>query len=163
MAVGCVLFSADQAAAEKIKIAFVNVQKAITETKEFKKSQKKFRVRLEKEKGIIVARQKRIERMLKELNKQGFVLNPELKKKKQESFLKEKKEFERYVQDREEEFARSEKKAIDQISKKMLQVLRQLGKQKKLTMLIEKKAVFYSDSALDLTTLAIKTYDKLHP
>lgn len=155
--------SASQASAAELKIGFVNIQKAITETKEFKKSQMRFQLKLKKEKGIIDARKKKVENMLRELNKQGFVLNTELKKAKEESFLREKKEFDRYVQDREEEFRRSEQKVIEKISKKMLEVLKQLGKQKKLTMVIEKKAVFYSDSALDLTNLAVKTYNKLHP
>ncbi len=101
--------------------------------------------------------------MLIELNKQANVLNPALKKKKEESFLREKKDFERYVQDREEEFARKEKIVLDKISKKMLEVLKQLGKQKKLSMVLEKKAVFYSDSTMDLTSLATKTYNKLYP
>ncbi len=152
-----------EATAASVKIGFVDIQTAITETKEFKKSQMKFRVELQKEKGIIDARKKKVEGMLMELNKQANVLNPTLKKKKEESFLREKKDFERYVQDREEEFARKEKLALDKISKKMLKVLKQLGKQKKLTMVLEKKSVFYSDSSLDLTSLATKTYDKLYP
>jgi outer membrane protein len=152
-----------EAAAGDVKIGFVDIQKAITETKEFKKSQMKFRVELQKEKGIIEARKKKVEGMLIEINKQANVLNPTLKKKKEESFLREKKDFERYVQDREEEFASREKIALDQISKKMLEVLKQLGKQKKLTMVLEKKSVFYSDSTLDLTELSTKTYNKLYP
>jgi len=151
------------ATAAGVKIGFVDIQKAITETKEFKKSQMKFRVELQKEKGIIDGRKRKVESMLLELNKQGNVLNPSLKKKKEESFLREKKDFERYVQDREEDFARKEKIALDKISKKMLEVLKQLGKQKKLTMVLEKKAVFYSDSTLDLTTMATKTYNRLYP
>ena len=157
------VMSGTEAAAAGIKIGFVDIQKAITETKEFKKSQMKFRVEIQKEKGIIDARKKKVESMLVEINKQANVLNPSLKKKKEESFLREKKDFERYVQDREEEFARKEKVVLDKISKKMLKVLKQLGKQKKLTMVIEKKAVFYSDSSLELTDLATKTYNKLYP
>jgi outer membrane protein len=157
------MIAVTEATAADIKIGFVDVQKAITETKEFKKSQMKFRVELQKEKGIIEARKKKVEGMLIELNKQANVLNPALKKKKEESFLREKKDFERYVQDREEEFARREKAALDKISRKMLEVLKQLGKQKKLTMVLEKKTVFYSDSTLDLTTLATKTYNRLYP
>jgi outer membrane protein len=152
-----------EAAAADIKIGFVDIQKAIVETKEFKKSQMKFRVELQKEKGIIEARKKKVEGMLIEFNKQANVLNPTLKKKKEESFLREKKDFERYVQDREEEFARKEKIVLDKISQKMLKVLKQLGKQKKLTMVIEMKAVFYSDSNLNLTTMATSTYNKLYP
>ena len=151
------------AAAAEIKIGFVDIQKAIVETNQFKKSQMKFRVELQKEKGIIEARKKRVEGMLIEFNKQANVLNPALKKKKEESFLREKKDFERYVQDREEEFARKEKVVLDKISTKMLEVLKQLGKQKKLTMVLEMKTVFYSDSSLDLTSMATKTYNKLYP
>jgi len=159
---GQIVAVADATAAE-VKIGFVDIQTAITETKQFKKSQMKFRVELQKEKGIIDARKKKVESMLIELNKQANVLNPTLKKKKEESFLREKKDFERYVQDREEEFARKEKVALDKISKKMLEVLKQLGKQKQLTMVLEKKSAFYTDSTLDLTSLATKTYDKLYP
>jgi len=157
------IVSVAEATAGDIKIGFVDVQKAIVETTEFKRSQLNFRTELQKEKGIIDARKNKVEKMLIELNKQANVLNPALKKRKEESFLREKKDFERYVQDREEEFARREKAALDKISRKMLEVLKQLGKQKKLTMVIEKKAVFYSDSTLDLTRLAIKTYNKLYP
>ncbi len=157
------VIAAAEATAGDVKIGFVDIQKAITETKAFKKSQLKFRMELKKEKGIIDARKKKVETMLIEINKQANVLNPALKKKKEESFLREKKDFERYVQDREEEFARREKAALDKISRKMLGVLKQLGKQKKLTMVLEKKTVFYSDSSLDLTSLATKTYNKLYP
>lgn len=157
------MIAVTEATAGDVRIGFVDVQKAIVETKAFKKSQMKFRVELQKEKGIIDARKKKVEGMLAEINKHANVLNPTLKKKKEESFLREKKAFERYVQDREEEFASREKAALDKISRKMLEVLKQLGKQKKLTMVIEKKAVFYSDSTLDLTSLATKTYNKLYP
>lgn len=157
------VLAAAEATAGDVKIGFVDVQKAIIETKAFKKSQMKFRVELQKEKGIIDARKKKVENMLTEINKHANVLNPTLKKKKEESFLREKKDFERYVQDREEEFASREKATLNKISRKMLEVLKQLGKQKKLTMVIEKKAVFYSDSTLDLTSLATKTYNKLYP
>ena len=163
LAMSVQIVSVAEATAGDLKIGFVDIQKAIIETKEFKKSQMKFRVQIQKEKGIIEARKKKVESMLIELNKQANVLNPSLKKKKEESFLREKKDFERYVQDREEEFARKEKLALDKISKKMLKVLKQLGKQKKLTMVIEKKAVFYSDSSLELTSMATKTYNKLYP
>lgn len=151
------------ASAGEFKIGFIDIQKAITETKEFRKAQLRFRKEVEKEKVIIEDRKKRLENMLKDINKQGFVLSPELKKQKEESFLREKKDFDRYLQDQEEQFARKEKSLLNKISKKMLEVLKQLGKQKKLSMVIEKKSLFYSDSAYDLTSLATKTYDRLYP
>ena len=144
------------------KIGFVNMQKAVASTQEFKTALKKFRKDFEKERKVIVSREQKVQRMLEDLNKQGFVLDPALKKQKQESFLKEKKKLERYVQDRNEEFARKEKETTNKILKKMLDVIRKIGKQKKLSMILEKKALFYTDAAADLTDLATKTYDKIN-
>ncbi|TDJ60876.1 MAG: OmpH family outer membrane protein [Nitrospina sp.] len=144
------------------KIAFVNIQEAMFATKEYKRASASFKSDFDKEKGIIAARERKIKKMLDNLSKQGFVLSPELKKKKEDRFLKEKKGFERYVQDRNEEFSRNEKTATAKILRKMLKVLQKIGKDKRLTMIMEKKTVFYSDSATDLTKLATKTYDKMH-
>ncbi len=145
---------------EETKIGFINMQKAVTGTQEFKNALKKFKKEFEKEQKVIVSREQKVQRMLEDLNKQGFVLDPALKKQKQEDFLNEKKRLERYVQDRNEEFAKREKEITDKILKKMLDIIRKIGKKKKLTMIIEKKALFYTESSADLTSLATKTYDK---
>ena len=144
------------------KIGFVNIQEAMFGTKEYKQASASFKADFEKEKGVIAARERKIKKMLDDLNKQGFVLSPELKKKKEDRFLKEKKDFERYVQDRNEEFSRSEKEATAKILKKMLKVLEKIGKEKQYAMILEKKMVFYSDSSIDLTKLVTKTYDKMN-
>ena len=44
-----------------------------------------------------------------------MVLNAELKKKKEDDVLKKKREFERYVQDKNEEFAKTEKEITNKI------------------------------------------------
>ena len=150
------------AGSAEIKVGFVNIQEAMFGTKEYKRASASFKSDFEKEKGIIAARERKIKKMLDDLSKQGFVLSPELKKKKEDRFLKEKKDFERYVQDRNEEFSRNEKTATAKILRKMLKVLEKIGKDKRLTMIMEKKTVFYSDSSADLTKLATKTYDKMN-
>jgi len=144
------------------KIGFVDIQKAMFGTKEYKRASAKFKSNYDKEKGIIAAREKKIKRMLEDLGKQGFVMSPELKKKKEDSFLKEKKKFERYVQDQNEDFARKEKAATAKILKKMLSVLEKIGKDKKFTMILEKKTAFYSDNSTDVTKLATSTYDRMN-
>ena len=98
--------------------------------------------------------------MLQNLNKQSFVLDPELKKKKEGQFRKEKVAFERYVQDKNAEFGNSEKEMTQKILKNMMKIIKKIGKEKKYTMILEQKAVLYHDKGNDLTTLATKTYDK---
>ncbi len=100
--------------------------------------------------------------MLEDLNKQSFVLDPKKKKQREEKFRQEKVDFERYVQDKNAEFARKEKELTERVLKQMIEVIRQIGKEKNFTMIVEEKVVLYHDSGHDLTNLAIKQYDRIH-
>ena len=74
--------------------------------------------------------------------------------------LKKKREFVRYVQDKNEEFAKKEKEITNKILKKMIEVIKKIGKEKRFTIILEKKVGLYFDESVDLTTLATLTYDK---
>jgi len=146
--------------AAESRIGFVDIQKAVIGTKEWKKNFEIFKKDFAKERKKIKARENRIKKMLEDLNKQSMVLDPELKKKKEDKFRKEKVAFERYVQDQNAEFSKSEKEITQKILLKMMKVIQKLGKEKKYTMILEDKVVLYHDRGNDLTALATKTYDR---
>jgi outer membrane protein len=146
--------------AAESRVGFVDIQKAVISTKEWKKSFESFKKNFAKEKKKIKSREARIKKMLADLNKQSFVLDPELKKKKEDKFRKEKVAFERYVQDQNAEFGKSEKEMTQKILIKMMKVIQKIGKDKKFTMILEQKVVLYHDRGNDLTSLATKTYDR---
>lgn len=154
--------SGTHARAADLKIGFINMQEAVSGTKEFKEALNKFKADFEEEKKRIALKEKRVQKLLEEINKQSFVLDPKLKQKKEERFIQEKKDLERYVQDRNDEFARKEQEITNRILKKMLDVIKKIGKQKNLTMILEEKTVFYSDASADLTKLATDTYNRMN-
>ena len=142
------------------RVGFVDIQKAVINTKDWKKEFEVFKKSFAKEKKKIKIRESRIKKMLEDLNKQSFVLDPELKKKKEDKFRKEKVAFERYVQDQNQEFSKSEKEITQKILIKMMKVIKNLGKDKKYTMILEEKVVLFHDRGNDLTTLVTKAYDR---
>ena len=146
-------------AAER-RVGFIDVQKAVISTKEWKKQFEIFKKDFAKEKKKIKARENRIKKMLEDLSKQSFVLDPELKKKKEDRYRKEKIAFERYLQDQNTEFGKNEKEITQKILIKMMKVIKKIGKEKKYTMILEENVVLYHDRGNDLTTLATKTYDR---
>ena len=146
--------------AAESRIGFIDIQKAVLGTKEWKKAFEVFKKDFAKEKKKIKARENRIKKMLEDLNKQSFVLDPELKKKKEDRYRKEKIAFERYLQDQNTEFGKNEKEITQKILIKMMKVIKKLGKEKKYTMIFEEKVVLYHDRGNDLTALATKTYDR---
>ncbi|MBT5470286.1 MAG: OmpH family outer membrane protein [Nitrospina sp.] len=142
------------------RVGFVDIQKAVLNTKEWKRGFESFKKDFSKEKKKIKAREAKIKKMLENLNKQSFVLDPELKKKKEDKFRKEKVNFVRYVQDQNAEFGKIEKEMTQKILLKMMKVIQKIGKEKKFTMILEQKVVLYHDKGNDLTTLATKAYDR---
>ena len=143
-----------------LRVGFVDIQLAVANTKEWKKEFISFKTKFEREKESISKREEQLKKKIQDLNKQSMVLNPELKKKKEDDVLKKKREFERYVQDKNEDFAKKEKEITNKILKKMVGVVEKIGKEKKFTIILEKKLGLYFDKSIELTTLATLTYDK---
>jgi len=150
------------AAAAEVKIGFIDLQKAVASTKDWKKSFSAFKTSFKKEKDNIAQKEERLKKMVDDLSNKNFVLDPELKKKKAEDLNKEKVKFERYVQDKNAEFAKKEKEMTGKILEQMLEVVRKIGKEEKYTMILEQKALIFHDQGNDVTDLAIKTYDKTY-
>ena len=148
--------------AAESRIGFVDIQKAVSSTKEWKSSFNKFKADFTKEKKRIKIREQKVKKMLGDLNKQSFVLDPELKKKKEEKLRKEKIDFERYVQDQNTAFGKKEKEMTQKILRKMMEVIKKIGKEKKYTMILEQKVVLYHDRGNDLTKMATLTYDRVN-
>lgn len=142
------------------RIGFINIEKAMAGTQEWKKEFESFKADFQKEKNMISAREEKLKKMFEEIQKQGFVLDPKLKKEKEDKFREEKKEFERYVQDKNEEFGRKEKAITDNMMKKMVTVIRKIGQEKKLTMIVDQRSVIYFAPENDLTDQVISMYDK---
>ncbi len=145
--------------AKDIRVGVIDIQVAVTGTKEWKKEFASFKTGFKKEKEKITKKENSLKKMIENLNKQSMVLSPEKKKKKEEALIKQKKDFERHVQDKNEEFAKKEKAITGKILKKMVKTVQDLGKSKKFTMILEKKVGLYFDQSVDLTALAIRTYN----
>ena len=146
--------------AKDVRVGVIDIQAAVTGTNEWKKEFASFKTKFEKEKVSIAAKEKNLKKMIEALNKKSMVLSPELKNKKKEALIKKKKNFERYVQDKNEDFAKSEKAITSIILKKMVKIVKDLGESKNFTMILEKSVGLYFDQSVDLTALAIRTYDK---
>ena len=146
--------------AKDVRVGVIDVQTAVTGTREWKKEFASFKTKFQKEKVSIAAKEKNLKKMIEDLNKKSMVLSPELKKKKEEVLLKKKRDFERHVQDKNEEFAKSEKAITSIILKKMVKIVKDLGESKNFTMILERKMGLYFDQSVDLTALAIRTYNK---
>jgi outer membrane protein len=144
------------------KVGFIDVQKAISSTKAWKKGFAGFKLKFKKQRAVITQKENKIKKLLEDLNKQSFILDPKLKKKKEDQFRKEKVAFERYVEDQNKDFGLKEKEMTREFLKQMIEVIQKLGKDRKYTMILEKKSVLYNNTGNDLTAQATKIYDRTY-
>ena len=64
------------------RIGFLNIQKAVSSTKDWKSKFVKFKADFTKEKKRIKIKEKKIKKMLENLNKQSYVMDPRFEKEK---------------------------------------------------------------------------------
>ena len=139
---------ATPAQAKDVRVGVIDLRTAVMGTKEWKKEFTSFKTKFEKEKISISVKEKNLKKMIEDLNKKSMVLSPELKKKKEEALIKKKKDFERHVLDKNEEFAKSEKAITNKILKKMVKIVKNLGESKKFTMILDKNHVVSYDTIM---------------
>lgn len=153
------MWSVSSAFGASSKVGFIDMQKAISSTKSFQKEMVKYQKDYKDEQKKINARETKIKEAKEELEKQGFVLSPELKAKKETKWREDFKNFKRYVQDQNEMFQRKRDEIGRKILVKMMDVIKQVGKEKKFSVILEKKSVLYSDTSIDLTNAVVKKFD----
>lgn len=149
-------------AADSVRMGFVDLQRAVSATKEWKRQLSSLKTEANKEKLIIQRREKRIKKMFDDIKKREFVMDQTLKEEKQKKFRNERKKLDRYVKDLNEEFTIKEREASQKIFKKMILTIQKIGKEKKLSMIADRSTFIYFSKEQDLTDLAIKIYNKTH-
>ena len=100
------------------KTGYVDIAAAAKSTKEWKKSFLVFKELFEREKSFVNSWRKKIKEQTRELNDNLNYMDYDSKKEKEDALLENKREFERYVQDKNEEFSEKEKEMTSPILKK---------------------------------------------
>jgi len=158
----CVLLAAGTAPAQDAtKLAFVDMQKALNESKSGKKALGELQKLMEDRKGGLQKQKEAIEKKKDELDKQGLLLNEETRKGRETEIRTLERDYSRTLSDLKEEFGRRESEFTDGIRKELLKVIEKIGKEGGYTLVLEKQysAILYAPATIDLTELLIKRYD----
>jgi len=157
-----ILLAAGAATAqEPVKLAFVDMQKALNESKSGKKALGELQKLMEERKNGLQKQKEALERKKDELDKQGLLLNEDTRKSRESEIRTLERDYTRTLSDLKEEFGRRESEFTDGIRKDLLKVIEKVGKEGGYTLVLERQysAVLYFPAALDLTETLIKRYD----
>jgi len=149
----------------ELKIGVVEPQKILDGTKAGKKIKDSLAEYVKVRQKLIDQEEEDLKKIEEDLVKQGAVLSPEAKKEKEDSFRRRMVEYQRKVQQLNQEVQVKKKEILDEFNKSVEQIVRSIADKEKFTLVVEKSEneagslIIYSHPSLDLTERVIKELD----
>jgi outer membrane protein len=145
----------------ELKIGSVDMYKAVNECNEGKKERKALAKEVEDFQHLIAEKQKGLQAMKEELEKNGLMLNPDTRANKEKELQTKVRDFQRWGQDKENEIKQQQAEMERKISMGLQKVIQKLGDDEGYTLILNKSEniVFFVSKPIDITDHVIKTYD----
>lgn len=159
------------ALAAEFKYGIIDMQHALNDTEEGKKALVRLKAKLETETTLLKGKQDELRKLEEEMTKQGYMLSDAARSEKELKFRKLREEFEKYREEKSNEFGRQQKETTEAILKKVLEIVDGYAKGEGLAMIFESStrtqgmpgSVIWFDPKNDITPKIIELYNKKYP
>ena len=145
---------------QELKVGFVNLQKAISQSQGGKSARQKFQAALKDKQEALLKEQTAIEKERRDLQKQAVLMKESERAKAQLRFQRRVRDYEREKRDVQEELALREREITDEILKDLQKIVAEVGKTGKFTMILERSQLLYTDKGTDITDEVIRLYNE---
>jgi outer membrane protein len=160
LAIGMLVLSCTVAPAqEKIKIGFIDIQRIIAESQAGKKAKDRFQAQVKKAEADVQKERTDLERLKSDLDKKGPLLKEEERRNLEADFQKRSVILQRTLGDYQQDLQRKNSEMMSEILKELEQVVNEVGKAEKFTLILERSQILYSDQATDITSRVIEVYN----
>jgi len=154
------IFAATPARAQ-IKLAYVDVQRALSECNAGKKAKADLQGRLQAVEGRLQRQQDEVQALKNELEKKGMLMQEEQRNNLRDQYAEKLKNFERTLKDSREELQRKDSEITSKIVRDLAQVIRSLGEKNGYLLVFEKSTVLWGAPGIDITDEVIRTYNTM--
>jgi len=144
-----------------LKVAYVDIQRAINECNAGKDAKKAITKDVEKIQRLVAEKQKELQTMKESLEKQTLMLTPEARVSKEKEYQNKVRDYQRWVDDTQNEMNQKRAEMERNISIGLVKVIQKVGADEGYTVILEKNEtiVLYASKTLDITDRVIKAYD----
>jgi outer membrane protein len=154
-------FSPQAKAADALRLATVDIQQVIMESKAGKQAKGKVEAERDLKQKELSAREEEITKLQRDFEKQASILSEAARKEKQEAIDKKVRDLRRIYDDSGRDLQKKEGELIRDLLKDITVVIRDYGKAKGYTLILEKgqAGILYSTDQIDLTKEIIPLFD----
>jgi outer membrane protein len=147
--------------AADLKVAYVDIQKAVNECNLGKEAKKTIVKEAEKLHRQLREKQKELQTMKESYDKQAIMLTPQARAMKEKELQKKFREFQRWQEDAQNDLNQKRADAELDIYVGLQKVIQKLGAGEGYTFILERNEniVLYATKAIDITDRVIKAFD----
>ena len=147
--------------AADLRIAYIDIQRAINECNAGKEAKKLITKDLEKVQRSNADKQKELQTIKETLDKQAPMLTPDARAAKEKEFQGKVRDYQRWVDDSQNEMNQKRIEMERNISNALVKVIQKMGADEGYTLILEKNEniVLFVSKAIDITDRAIKAFD----
>jgi len=147
--------------AQATKIGVVDLQRAINETEDGRKSKDRLKKLFESRQTGLDKKQEDLKKLKEEIEKQQSLWTPEVRAQKIESYQKQLVDLQQIYVEYQRELAEKEGELTKTIIERMEKILRRIGQTDGYTLIMERgeAGIIYVPGNLDLTDVVIQRYN----
>ncbi len=145
--------------AGKMKIGYIDVQRVIAESQSGKRAKDRFQAQVKKAEADILKERQDLDRLKSDLDKKGPLFKEEERRNMEADLQKRSVNLQRSMNDYQQDLRQKENEMMQDILKEIEQIVNEVGKAEKFTLIFERSQIIYSDQGIDITSKVIETYN----
>ena len=152
-----------QLASAQVKVAVINLQRAVFESAEIKKADAQMQATFKPRQDKIDALNKEIAALSQQLQASNGKLSPAAEADLQTQGQRKQRDLQRLTDDLQADATAYRNDVLSKSSEKMQAVVKKLAEEKGLDLVVDTSTALYYKEAMDITKDAIAAYDKAYP
>lgn len=145
-----------------VKIAYVDIQRALNECTAGKAAKSKIRAQAERAQAKLKREQKEVRALKDELDKKGMLMSPDQRENLQDRFTRKMRDFRDDVKNERDELHQKDNELTGAIVGDLVAVVHRLGEKDGYTVVFEKSGLLWAVPSADITEEVVRTYDGMH-
>jgi len=145
-----------------VKIAYVDIQRALNECNNGKRARSNIRVQAERAQARLQREQSEAQGLKDELDKKGMLMPPDQRQNLEDELAKKMRTFQDDVKNERDELHQKDNEATAAIVRDLATVVHQIGERSGYTLVMEKGGLLWGIPSADITDQVIRSYDSMN-
>jgi len=142
-----------------MKLAYVDIQRALNDCRNGKSAKAEFRGRLERVQSQLQGEQSEVQRLKDELEKKGPLMQPDQRQSVEQQYTRKLRDFQDDYKSTRETLQEKDNEITGAIVRDLATIVRQIGQKNGYTMVMEKGNLLWAVPSVDITDDVIRDYD----